>query len=41
MLLENAEIANMVVWLASDQSTYGTAITYFVDGGIMQGSVGL
>lgn len=38
MLLENAEIANMAVWLASDQSTYGTTIT---DGGIMQGSVGL
>lgn len=30
MLLENAEIANMAVWLASDQSTYGTAITYFL-----------
>lgn len=38
---EPAEIANMVVWLASDQASYGTATTYFVDGGIMQGSVGL
>ncbi|MGH2502267.1 MAG: SDR family NAD(P)-dependent oxidoreductase [Ktedonobacterales bacterium] len=38
---EPAEIANMVVWLSSDQASYGTATTYFVDGGIMQGSVGL
>jgi glucose 1-dehydrogenase len=38
---EPAEIANMVVWLASDQASYGTATTYFIDGGIMQGSVGL
>lgn len=36
-----AEIANLVVWLASDQASYGTATTFFVDGGIMQGSVGL
>jgi glucose 1-dehydrogenase len=38
---EPVEIANMVVWLSSDQASYGTATTYFVDGGIMQGSVGL
>jgi len=38
---EPAEIANLIVWLASDQARYGTATTYFVDGGIMQGSVGL
>jgi glucose 1-dehydrogenase len=38
---EPSEIANMVVWLASDQASYATATTFFVDGGIMQGSVGL
>jgi glucose 1-dehydrogenase len=38
---EPAEIANLVAWLASDQARYGTATTYFIDGGIMQGSVGL
>lgn len=36
-----AEIANLVVWLASNQASYGTATTYFIDGGIMEGSVGL
>ncbi|MEW1952301.1 glucose 1-dehydrogenase [Terrabacter sp. NPDC080008] len=35
------EIANTVVFLASDRSGYATATTVFVDGGIMQGSVGL
>jgi glucose 1-dehydrogenase len=35
------EVANLVVWLASDQASYGTATTYFVDGGMMQASVGL
>lgn len=36
-----AEIANLVAWLSSDQASYTTATTYFIDGGIMQGSVGL
>jgi len=35
------EIAGLVVWLASAQSAYVTATTYFIDGGIMQSSVGL
>jgi len=35
------EIARTVVFLASDQAAYVTATTVFVDGGIMQGSVGL
>jgi glucose 1-dehydrogenase len=38
---EPAEIAQLVAWLASDQASYATATTFFVDGGIMQGSVGL
>lgn len=33
---EAAEIARMVVWLASDQSSYATATTFFIDGGLMQ-----
>lgn len=36
-----AEIAAGVVFLASDQASYATATTVFLDGGIMQGSVGL
>lgn len=35
------EIASAVVFLASDQAAYVTATTVFLDGGIMQGSVGL
>jgi glucose 1-dehydrogenase len=35
------EIAGLVVWLASDQASYVTATTFFVDGGMMQFSPGL
>ena len=35
------EIADMVVFLASGKASYMTATTVFIDGGIMQGSVGL
>jgi glucose 1-dehydrogenase len=35
------QIADLVVFLASERSTYVTATSVFVDGGIMQGSVGL
>jgi glucose 1-dehydrogenase len=40
-LAEPSEIAGLVVWLASDEARYVTATTYFIDGGIMQNSVGL
>ena len=35
------EVAGLVVWLASAKAAYVTSSTYFIDGGIMQGSVGL
>ena len=35
------EIADVVVFLASGKAAYMTATTVFIDGGIMQGSVGL
>lgn len=35
------QIAGLVAWLSSDNSAYVTATTYFIDGGIMQNSVGL
>jgi glucose 1-dehydrogenase len=35
------EIANVIVFLAGNGATYLTATTIFVDGGIMQNSVGL
>lgn len=35
------EIADMVIFLVSGQAAYMTATTVFLDGGIMQGSVGL
>lgn len=34
-------IANLVVWLAPDQASYGTATTYSVDGVLMRASVSL
>lgn len=40
-LAQPDEIAHMVVFLASGSATYLTATTVFIDGGIMQGSVGL
>jgi glucose 1-dehydrogenase len=40
-MAEPDEIAHMVVFLASGKAGYLTSTTVFVDGGIMQGSVGL
>jgi len=40
-MAQSSEIAEVVVFLASGQAGYMTSTTVFVDGGIMQGSVGL
>ena len=40
-MAEPDEVAGFVVWLASDQAGYVTATTCFVDGGMMQASLGL
>jgi glucose 1-dehydrogenase len=40
-LAEPEEIANIVVFLASDQNSYMTATSVYTDGGIMQNSPGL
>ena len=40
-MAQPSEIADTVVFLASDKAGYMTSTTVFVDGGIMQGSVGL
>ncbi len=40
-MAEPGEIADLVVFLASGKAGYMTASTVFLDGGLMQGSVGL
>lgn len=40
-MAEPTEIADFVVFLSSGKAGYLTATTVFIDGGIMQGSVGL
>jgi len=40
-MAQASEIADVVVFLASGKAAYMTATTVVVDGGIMQGSVGL
>jgi len=40
-MAKSSEIADMVVFLASGKAGYMTATTVVIDGGIMQGSVGL
>jgi glucose 1-dehydrogenase len=40
-MAQPSEIADTVIFLASDKAGYLTSTTVFIDGGIMQGSVGL
>ncbi|MDQ2852430.1 MAG: SDR family oxidoreductase, partial [Actinomycetota bacterium] len=40
-IAQSSEIADVVVFLASGKAGYMTANTVVIDGGIMQGSVGL
>ena len=40
-IAETMEIADLVAWLASDESSYVAATTIFIDGGMMQFSPGL
>ena len=40
-MAQSSEIADVVVFLASGKAAYMTATTVVIDGGIMQGSVGL
>jgi glucose 1-dehydrogenase len=40
-MAEPKEIADLVVWLASEQASYVTATTFIADGGMMQFSPGL
>ncbi len=40
-MAEPEEIADLVVWLASDEASYITATTFIADGGMMQFSPGL
>jgi glucose 1-dehydrogenase len=38
---EPEDIAHLIVWLSSDEAVYMNATTVFIDGGLMQGSLGL